>query len=68
MPGISKETYEFDLKIPSEIINKWNLKDGDFPLKDMLYNAKSFNLKIDNSLGKIKIIIKPLESFILQLQ
>ena len=63
-----KETYEFDLKIPSEIINKWNLKDGDFPLKDMLYNAKSFNLKIDNSLGKIKIIIKPLESFILQLQ
>lgn len=63
-----KETYKFDLKIPSEIINKWNLKDGDFPLKDMLYNAKSFNLKIDNSLGKIKIIIKPLESFILQLQ
>ena len=63
-----KETYEFDLKIPSEIINKWNLKDGDFPLKNMLYNAKSFNLKIDNSLGKIKIIIKPLESFILQLQ
>lgn len=63
-----KETYEFELKIPSEIIKKWNLKNEDYLLKDVLYNAKNFNLTVDNLSGIVKIKIAPLESFILQLQ
>ena len=63
-----KETYKFQLKIPSEIIKKWNLKDGSYQLKDQLYNSKSFNLDINNLEGVINIEIHPLASFILQLQ
>ena len=63
-----KETYKFQLKIPSEIIKKWNLKDGSYQLKDQLYNSKSFNLDINNLEGVVNIEIHPLASFILQLQ
>jgi glycosidase len=63
----AKKSNEFVLRIPSEIIKKWNLKDGNYQLNDELYNAKYFNLEVNNSLGNVKIIIKPLESFILKL-
>ena len=59
---------EFQLEISSEIIKKWNLKDGTYQLKDKLYNSKTFNLEVVNSHGTISIIINPLESYILQLQ
>ncbi len=59
---------EFQLQIPSEIINKWKLKDGTYQLKDKLYNFKTFNLEVGNSVGILNVIINPLESFILQLQ
>ena len=63
----AKKSNEFVLRIPSEIIKKWNLKDGIYQLNDELYNAKYFNLEVNNSLGNVKIGIKPLESFILKL-
>jgi glycosidase len=63
----AKKSNEFVLRIPSEIIKKWNLKDGIYQLNDELYNAKYFNLEVNNSLGNVKISIKPLESFILKL-
>lgn len=59
---------EFELKIPSEIIKKWNLKDGTYKLTEQLYNSESFILQVNNSVGIIKISIKKLESFILKLQ
>ena len=63
-----EKTGEFQLKIPSEIIKKWNLTDGTYQFKDKLYNSKTFNLDVSNSFGTISLIINPLESFILQLQ
>ncbi|QTE22462.1 alpha-amylase family glycosyl hydrolase [Polaribacter cellanae] len=62
------EVFKFQLKIPSEIIKKWNLKDGIYKMKDQLYNSKSFNLEVNNSEGNINIVINPLESFILKIQ
>ena len=63
----AKKSNEFVLRIPSEIIKRWNLKDGIYQLNDELYNTKYFNLEVNNSLGKVKISMKPLESFILKL-
>ena len=63
----AKKSNEFTLRIPSEIIENWNLKDGKYQLNDELYNAKYLNLEVNNSSGNIKIMIKPLESFILKL-
>jgi glycosidase len=64
----SEKRVQFELKIPSEIIKKWNLTNGTYVLKDQLYNQKSFDLKVENSQATLKIVINPLESFILKLQ
>ncbi|SFF44629.1 alpha-amylase family protein [Flavobacterium xueshanense] len=57
----------FELKIPSDIIQKWNLKDGNYTLTDQLYNKSSVQLQVVNGEGKAQITIAPSESFIYQL-
>jgi glycosidase len=56
----------FDLKIPSDVIAKWNLKEGNYTIKDELYGSTA-TLKIENGVGTIKIEIKPSESFVFKL-
>ena len=57
--------YAFDLKIPSDILLKWNLNQEAYRLKDMLYGSENFELIIENGIGKIKMIVPPLDSYIL---
>ncbi|MNF35301.1 Neopullulanase 2 [compost metagenome] len=45
-------TSNFELKIPSEIIQKWNLKDGNYTIKDQLYQKSSIQLQVINGEGK----------------
>lgn len=56
----------FELKIPSDIIKKWNLKDGSYTMNDQLYNKNSVQVEVLNGEGKARITIAPLESFIYQ--
>lgn len=60
-------TSNFELKIPSDIIKKWNLKDGNYTLTDQLYKKNSIQLQVQNGEGKVQITIAPSESFIYQL-
>ncbi|MFV8442436.1 alpha-amylase family protein [Flavobacterium sp. LB2P44] len=60
-------TSSFDLKIPADIIQKWNLKDGNYTLRDQLYHKSSVQLQVVNGEGKAQITIAPSESFIYQL-
>jgi glycosidase len=60
-------TSNFELKIPSEIIQKWNLKDGNYTIKDQLYQKNSIQLQVVNGEGKAQITIAPSESFIYEL-
>ena len=55
------------LKVPADIISKWQLKGGEYPLKDQLY-GKSATLRIENGVGLIKMTLKPSESFIYKLE
>ena len=64
----AEKTHQFELKIPSEIIEKWHLNDGTFLVRDQLYGKKSFDLKVKNTEASVKILINPLESLILKLQ
>jgi glycosidase len=64
----SEKASEFDLKIPSSIISKWNLKDGEYELKEQLYITKKFILKVENGEGVAKVAIQPSESLILELK
>ena len=63
----SEKTSEFELKIPADVIAKWNLKDGEYKLTDQLYQQNSVLLKVENGVGKAKIKIMPSESFIFEL-
>lgn len=58
--------YSFELKIPNEIIQKWNVKNGKFDLKDALYGQES-SLIVEDGVGKIHVVINPLNSFIFEL-
>lgn len=67
----ASNSYRFTLEIPSEMIKKWNLKEGEYEFKDKLIDVKTnqdFNLRVHQSEAFINIKIKPLQSFILQLQ
>jgi glycosidase len=60
-------TSNFELKIPADIIQKWNLKDGIYTITDQLYQKNSVQLRVENGEGKAQISIAPSESFIFQL-
>ncbi len=53
----------FQLKIPSEIVQKWNLGEGDYKVIDALYGGVN-TLKIVDGVGKLDISLNPLQSFI----
>jgi glycosidase len=60
-------TSTFELRIPSDIIQKWGLKEGNYALADQLYKTSKVELQVVNGEGKIQIKMAPLESFIYQL-
>ena len=57
-------TSNFALKVPSDIISKWNLKDGKYTLIDQLYKENSVQMLVRNGVGEVQISIAPSESFI----
>ena len=62
-----KKTSDFNLKIPSDVIAKWNLKDGNYKVSDQLYKKESTTLKVENGVGTMTVKIAPSESFIFKL-
>lgn len=63
----SEHTSHFELKIPKDVIQKWNLKDGNYTITDQLYQKSSLQLQVINGEGKVQITIAPSESFIYKL-
>jgi len=62
------ETFEFDLKIPLELLNKWNLKHGAYLLSDQLKNQYDTSFIYEKDFGTSHIKIAPLESYIFKLK
>jgi glycosidase len=62
-----ENTYGFELQLPQNIIEAWQLKNGTYKFQDVLYNNYNSTLLVENNQAKIRIDIKPLESFILKL-
>ena len=59
--------YEFDLKIPNEVIKAWRLDDGSFEVNDLFYEKISSKLTIENGMGTINVKLDPLGSLILKI-
>ena len=62
------DTYGFELGLPQDIIAKWNLKDGEYQVEDQLYKEYSSTLKVENGEARVRVDLKPLESFILKVK
>ncbi|MEM6516134.1 MAG: alpha-amylase family glycosyl hydrolase [Bacteroidota bacterium] len=63
----AENTYGFELQIPKEIISDWELENGEYQLKDQLYNQYETVLKVEDERAVMRVDVKPLESFILKL-
>lgn len=63
----SEHAHQYKLKISNELINLWHLKDGSYPVKDVLYGKKTFTLQVKQGLGFIDLQLAGSESFILKL-
>lgn len=64
----SEKTSVFNLKIPSDVILKWDLKDGEYVLTDQLYSNKKNVLVVKNGEGTVIVEIAPSESFIYEVK
>ena len=60
-------TYGFELQLSEEVVEKMSLSDGEYVVKDQLYNEYTSILKVSNNKAQVRIDIKPLESFILKI-
>jgi glycosidase len=59
-------TATFNLKLPADLIAKWQLKDGVYTVKDQLYGSEN-QLHVIKGIGFMKVGIKGSESFIFKL-
>ncbi len=64
----AENSYGFELGLPQDIIEKWNLKDGEYQLEDQLYKTNTPSLKVGNNQARVRIDVKPFESFILKIK
>ncbi|MGQ1787757.1 alpha-amylase family protein [Saccharicrinis sp. GN24d3] len=60
----TKEGYEFELKLPVELVRKMDLKDGEYAAIDQLYQIEKTTLTINGGIGVMKVKIAQLQSFI----
>ena len=63
---VANDWFGFELKIPEELIKKWNLSEGKHAMTDVLSGSEKV-LKVENGIGTFRIDINPLESFIFKL-
>ncbi len=64
----SGDTFGFDLQIPPDIIKTWGLNEGEYSLTDQLFHNVTTMLYVNNGLGKTRVTIAALESFIFRIQ
>lgn len=65
----AENAYEFNLKIPQDIISIWNLENGtSYTLNDQLYHKYNTKITVEADTGTAKISLQPLQSLILKLK
>ncbi len=62
----SKDSFGFNLKLTQDVVQAWDLQEGNYALKDQL-GGQSQELIVKNGKAETRIEIKPLESFIFRL-
>ncbi|MCB9296219.1 MAG: alpha-amylase family protein [Lewinellaceae bacterium] len=60
----AEKVYQFELRVPPDIITIWRLKDGEYELAERLYGNKKARLEVADGRGKVSMELAPLESVI----
>jgi len=63
----AQETASFELKIPSELLKKWRIGDGQYDVTEQLYGRTKSKLVVKDGEGKIWVELHPSESVIYKL-
>jgi len=64
----TEKEYALDLKVPNEIVSEWALNQDSYQVVDELGKEFKGDLSITNGVGRVSIVLKPLESLILKLE
>ncbi|NDV41709.1 alpha-amylase family protein [Flagellimonas sediminis] len=64
----SEKNYAFNLKIPRDVVDKWQLKDGNYVLHEALYGIVNAELKVEKGIGNVSVQMEPLQSYIFGLK
>lgn len=64
----SEVSSSYEMQVPADLLEKWNVKEGTYTLKDQLYGVYTTELQVREGKGFAKIQIAPSESFILRLE
>lgn len=63
----AEKTVSFELKIPSELLKKWDMSDGQYDVTEQLYGRAKSKLVVKNGEGKVWVELRPSESVIYKL-
>lgn len=64
----ANDTFGFELQLPQDIIQQWKLNDGTYEAIDQLYGEEEARLTIEEQLGKMRVDIKPFQSFVFRVE
>jgi glycosidase len=64
----AEDTYGFDLNLPQDLIQKWDLNNGKYQVKDQLFETYESTLIVSKNEASVRVDLKPLESFILKIK
>jgi hypothetical protein len=62
------KSYDINLKIPEDIIAKWQLNQNTYQLQDKLYGRVNKQLSVSNGRGELQLALEPLQSYIFSLE
>ncbi len=62
------QAFGFELEVPEELVKVWNLKAGEIPLTEKIYGNTKPVLIVKEGKAKVRVDLKPLESWILELK
>jgi len=64
----ANDTFGFELQLPQDIIKQWKLNDGTYKAIDQLYGEEEARLTIEEQSGRMRVDIKPLQSFVFRVE
>lgn len=64
----AEESFGFELQLPKDLISKWGLQEGEYTLEEQLYKENKATLIVENRTARVRVDLKPLESWILELR